>query len=87
MSLEPHIKKLIPIAFERFGVMPSAIYEQTPHELADMMFKRVPDAPTPADPVKSLKKINDDRAKKGKGPIVPKLGDTFKRLFPGVRSG
>lgn len=87
MFLEPHIKKLLPIAFDRFGILPKEIYEQSPHELAVIMFKKSPGETAPADPVKALKKINDDRAKKGKGPIVPKLGSTFDGLFPGVKRG
>jgi len=85
MFLEGHLKKMIPIAFERFGILPSVIYEETPHDLALVMFKKNEPTVTPVAPEIALKKINDDRAKKGLKPVVPKFGSVFDGLFPGVR--
>jgi len=78
------------VAWDRWGLLPGAIMDQFPNELAVIMFKAPPAKPDdqkPADPVKALKLITDKRAEKFKKPLVPKLGNVFDSLFPGVPNG
>lgn len=71
------LEKTVQQHWDFHGVMPSAVYGETPYRLLPLMFESESRTPRQLTPVEVLTRTNRDRAAKGLKPVGNVFGMTF----------